>query len=38
VLLAAIQSCFDPREVWQRVQWAEPEAQPSVAGNVEAKL
>ncbi len=24
-LLAAMQSCFDPREVWSRVQWAEPE-------------
>ena len=23
VLLAAIQSCFDPREVWERVEWAE---------------
>jgi len=32
VLLAAIQSCFDPREVWQRVAWAEPDAQPPVAG------
>ncbi len=31
ILLAAIQSCFDPREVWQRIQWAEPEAQPHVA-------
>jgi len=25
VLLAAIQSCFDPREVWERVEWAEAE-------------
>ena len=23
ILLAAIQSCFDPREVWQHVEWAE---------------
>ena len=23
ILLAAIQSCFDPREVWERVEWAE---------------
>jgi len=23
VLLAAMQSCFDPREVWERVEWAE---------------
>lgn len=26
VLLAAIQSCFDPREVWERVAWAESAA------------
>ena len=25
VLLAAIQSCFDPREVWDRIEWAEEE-------------
>ncbi len=25
-LLAAMQSCFDPREVWDRVEWAEPDA------------
>ncbi|MFZ2656985.1 MAG: paraquat-inducible protein A, partial [Victivallales bacterium] len=24
-LLAAMQSCFDPREVWNRVEWAEEE-------------
>ena len=36
VLLAAIQSIFDPREVWQRVAWAEPDAEPSPAGNVGA--
>ncbi len=23
ILLAAVQSCFDPREVWERVEWAE---------------
>ena len=23
VLLAAIQSCFDPREVWERIEWAD---------------
>ena len=28
VLLAAIQSCFDPREVWERVAWAESVARP----------
>ncbi len=27
-LLAAIQSTFDPREVWERVEWAETEALP----------
>ncbi|MEI7533211.1 MAG: paraquat-inducible protein A [Verrucomicrobiae bacterium] len=27
ILLAAIQSTFDPREVWQRIEWAEEEAQ-----------
>jgi paraquat-inducible protein A len=36
VLLAAIQSNFDPREVWQRVRWADPEAQSSPAENAEA--
>ena len=25
VLLAAIQSCFDPREVWEKIEWAEEE-------------
>lgn len=33
ILLAAIQTIFDPREAWQRVQWAEPEAQPPVGGS-----
>ena len=27
VLLAAMQSCFDPHEVWGRVEWAEPDMQ-----------
>ena len=27
-LLAAIQSCFDPREVWSRIEWAEAEILP----------
>ena len=30
-VLAAMQSSFDPREVWQRVQWAEAETQPTPA-------
>jgi len=33
VLLAAIQSTFDPREVWQRIVWAEPDAEPPLAGD-----
>jgi paraquat-inducible protein A len=37
VLLAAIETIFDPREVWQRIAWAEPDAEPSLAGNTEAK-
>lgn len=37
VLLAAIQSVFDPREVWQRVRWAEAKVQPSPAENAEVK-
>lgn len=37
VLLAAIQSTFDPREVWQRVRWAEPEAEISQVENAEVK-
>jgi len=28
VVLAAMQSNFDPEEVWRRVQWASPEAEP----------
>jgi len=31
ILLAAIQSSFDPREVWQRIEWAEEEARRSDA-------
>jgi len=37
VLLAAIQSTFDPREVWQRVRWAEPDAGVSQVENAEVK-
>ncbi len=32
-LLAGMQSAFDPREVWQRIAWAEPEAQRAPAGD-----
>ena len=32
-LLAAIQASFDPREVWDRVEWAETGARPVPAGN-----
>jgi paraquat-inducible protein A len=38
VLLAAIQSIFDPREVWQRVRWADAEAQPPTGGNTLAEV
>jgi paraquat-inducible protein A len=31
-LLAAIQASFDPREVWDRVEWAEAEARRSAPG------
>jgi paraquat-inducible protein A len=30
VLLAAMESCFDPREVWERVEWADEEIRHSV--------
>jgi len=36
ILLAAMQSNFDPEEVWRRVQWVSPEAQPS-PGNLPAE-
>jgi hypothetical protein len=29
-LLAAMQSNFDPREVWNRVEWADEHARPPV--------
>ncbi len=32
-LLAGMQASFDPREVWERIQWAEAGAQPSSAAN-----
>lgn len=32
VVLAAMQSTFDPREVWQRVEWAHATARPPAAG------
>ena len=31
-LLAGIQSSFDPREVWQRIEWADSEARLAVSG------
>jgi paraquat-inducible protein A len=33
-LLAAIQANFDPREVWERIEWAESEARPVVADRI----
>ena len=38
VALAAMQSSFDPREVWQRIEWAEANARPPVAGNAAAEV
>lgn len=32
-LLAGMQASFDPREVWERIQWAEAGVQRDVAGN-----
>jgi paraquat-inducible protein A len=37
-LLAAMQSNFDPHEVWDRVQWAETEVQPPLTGNPMAEV
>jgi len=38
VLLAATQSCFDPREVWRRVEWVDEEARRAVAGEGVARV
>jgi paraquat-inducible protein A len=38
ILLAAIQSCFDPREVWERVEWAEEDARRPVAAKSSAEV
>lgn len=32
MLLAAIETSFDPREVWDRIEWASPELEPPKAG------
>ncbi len=32
-VLAAMQASFDPRMVWQRVEWAENEARREAAGS-----
>ena len=32
-LLAGMQASFDPREVWERIEWAEARARPAGAGN-----
>ena len=37
-LLAAMQSNFDPREVWDRVEWADAHARRPVAGNQMAEV
>ena len=36
-LIAAIQSTFDPREVWDRVEWAQPGARPQTPGQPAAE-
>ena len=36
-LIAAMESSFDSREVWQRVEWAEPSAQQAEAGRRETE-
>jgi paraquat-inducible protein A len=36
-VLAAMQASFDPREVWDRVQWAEARPQPAPLGNLVAR-
>ena len=38
VLLAAMQSSFDPREVWDRVEWADADARRPAAGNPMAEV
>jgi paraquat-inducible protein A len=38
VVLAAMQSSFDPREVWQRIEWAEEDAQRTTAGSGAAEV
>ncbi|MFA6292136.1 MAG: paraquat-inducible protein A [Victivallales bacterium] len=37
-LLAGMQSCFDPREVWSRVQWAEPDMRCPASGKKIAEV
>jgi paraquat-inducible protein A len=37
-LLASMQSTFDPREVWDRVEWAEASARPKVDGGPLAEV
>jgi paraquat-inducible protein A len=38
VLLAAMQSCFDPREVWNKIEWADADAQRRAAGGRRAEV
>ncbi len=37
-VLAAMQAAFDPREVWDRIEWAEAGARHTAAGNVTAEV
>ncbi len=38
ILLATIQSCFDPREIWERVAWAEADARRPVDKKIIAEV
>jgi len=37
-VLAAIQSSFDPREVWIRIQWMRPDARPAATGTMRGEV
>jgi paraquat-inducible protein A len=38
ILLAAMQSCFDPREVWNKIEWADAHARRPAAGGRMAEV
>ena len=37
-VLAGMQAAFDPREVWERIEWAEAGARPATVGNRTAEV